>query len=124
MTVGDLIYCYTCKGITPDTNKSNLQDGRKNPHWNYRCGNCHSFRTINASQFLDSGQTESMVALEVGKNPETLKALGRLLKARQIIKEFRVQPIRNGRFKLYERRRTKREILKALKNWGETESFI
>lgn len=123
MTKGDLIYCYTCKQISIDTNEMKMQDGRFNPRWNYRCGHCPSFKTINASQFLDSGRTTYMVVIDIGNNPEALKAEGKYLKEQGIIKEFRVQPISKNRFKLYERRRTKRELLKVLTKWGKNQSF-
>lgn len=123
MTKGDLIYCYTCGGISIDINEMKSQDGRFNPRWNYRCGHCHGFKTINASQYLDSGHTTKMIALDIGNNPESLKAHGRLLKKQGIIKEFRVQAVRGKRFKLYERRRTKKEILKALTIWAKRKAL-
>jgi len=123
MTKGDLIYCHVCQSISIDNNELRIQDSRFNPFWNYRCGFCHGFKTVNASQFLDSGKTTLMIPLGVDRNPETLKAYGRGLKAKGIIKEFRVQSICHRRFKLYERRRIKRDILKALKIWGEKEDF-
>ena len=71
MTKGDLIYCYTCGKISFDTSPApdfrnpntkpskSRQDSRYNPNWNYRCGNCHGFKTINASQFLERQKAEA-----------------------------------------------------------------
>lgn len=117
MTKGDLIYCHTCERITIDINTLSTQDGRLNPKWNYRCGWCHGFKTINASQYLDSKQHEQKIILAVGKNEHTLRARGRALVAARIIKSFTVQPVARGKFKLYERRRIRQKLGKAVREW-------
>jgi len=66
MTKGDKIYCKTCGKISFDDSPKPIfvhkdtkpcsksrQDSRFNPNWNYRCAHCYSFKTINATQFLE-----------------------------------------------------------------------
>ncbi len=123
MTKGDKLFCYTCKAISFDTAEppdfrnpntkpsTSRQDSRFNPKWNYRCAFCHGFKVINVSQFLDEGHTESFLLLDAGKNPETLKAYGRELKAKRLIRGFKVIPVGRGKYKLFERVRTKKALL-------------
>jgi len=126
MTKGDKIYCYTCGKISYDTApppsfvnpntkpSGSRQDSRFNPHWNYRCGHCHGFKTINASQFLEEDKEIITIKLLTSNNRETLKARGRELKELGILKNFRVRETKKNTFTLYEVRRVKREILRAL----------
>lgn len=135
MTKGDKIYCYTCGKISYDTTpppsfvnpntkpSGSRQDSRYNPHWNYRCGHCHGFKTINATQFLEEDKEIITIKLLTSNNRETLKARGRELKELGILKNFRVRDIGKNKFTLYEVRRVKKEIFKAFKNCDRKESF-
>lgn len=119
MTKGDLIYCYTCGAISIDGNLLKIQDGRFNPNWNYRCGFCYGFKTINASQFLDSNKTLTLIPLATHSDIEILREQGRKLKKQGFIKNYCIkkQGRKKNHYKLFERKNTKKDILKALKRY-------
>jgi hypothetical protein len=116
MSAGDLIYCYTCGGITIDNTNHKLQDSRYNSNWVDRCVHCLSFRTVNATQFLEGNKTEITRPIAKSRNLVALRAEGKRLVEQGIIKEFRIN---NNRpvCVLYERRRVRRELQKAIKQW-------
>ena len=122
MSKGDLIYCYTCGDITIDNTTHKLQDSRYNQNWNDRCVHCLSFCTVNATLFLEGKKTDVYKRIAKSRNLAALRQEAKNLVAKGIIKEYKIDAARPVCV-LYERRRVRRELQKALKNWGEKQSF-
>jgi hypothetical protein len=116
----DKIYCFTCKKITLDINPIKIQDSRYNPKWQDRCIHCLSFKTVNATKFIEDGKTELHIPVTTDTSKRRLKALGNKMIKDGAIKEFRIMKVNKNKWRLYDRRRVRNELKKTL---GEKESF-
>jgi len=112
---GDKILCLTCGGFTKDLGETREQDSRLNPKWVDTCAHCGSIKTLNATYYIEKGKSYKYIPINTSKNPISLRAHGRLLKQRGIIKEFTVEKLsRKNTYRLYERIRVKRLLKRSV----------
>lgn len=116
----DKIYCFTCGKITIDVDPIRIQDSRFNPKWQDRCVHCLSFKTINATKFIEDGKTELHIPMTTDPSKNRLKKLGDDMVKKGIIKEYRIMKVGKNKWRLYDRRRIRNELKKLL---GEMKSF-
>ena len=116
----DRIYCFTCKQVSLDIAPIKIQDSRFNPKWQDRCVHCLSFKTVNASLFLESGKKDIFIKIADDPLKGKLKKLGEQMVKEELISNYKIRKLGKHKYRLYERRHLKKELKKAVDIFDKT----